>query len=136
MQGLNVTHSENGELMHSGAVRLPLTHIQPLSCTDPHLSCNWYRIAPGDRITLHMHTTKSELWFVVCGTGQATLAGETVDVQAGTSILTPPSTPHALRNTGNEALLLIGVAHPPSRPIPGTNRVVGTIELEQPGADS
>ena len=134
MKGLEVAYSRNGDVIHSGALRLPLTQIQPQSCVDPPLSCNWYSVGPGKRVTLHMHTTKSELWFIVSGKGQVTLATETIDVESGTSIMTPPNMPHALRNTGSDALVFVGVAHPPSRPILGTNRIAGTIELEQHGA--
>jgi mannose-6-phosphate isomerase-like protein (cupin superfamily) len=132
VSGLTQERFEHGDRLHAGAVRQPIVTIRPAGNTHPSMSCNWYSVAPGKRVSLHMHTAKSELWFVFSGEGIVTLDGERLPVNGGTSIYTPRETPHALENTGSVPLVFVGVAHPPSTVDPATGRVIGTIELEEP----
>lgn len=91
---------------------------------------NWYQVAPGDRVKLHKHLTKSELWFVVAGAGSLVLGDQSVEVGPGTAIQIPPDVPHALQNTGEDLLIFVSMASPPSQWQAGSDQSVGTIELE------
>ncbi|HEY7401691.1 MAG TPA: cupin domain-containing protein [Actinomycetota bacterium] len=61
------------------------------------------RIAPGDRIPLHSHTT-SEAVFVDRGEGLYTLGEETRAVGPGSVVFIPAGTPHGTLNSGRDAM--------------------------------
>jgi mannose-6-phosphate isomerase-like protein (cupin superfamily) len=118
-------------VLHKGAQRQAITKIRPAFLTEPTMSCNCYHVAPGERVSLHKHETKSELWFIISGSGVMTLGDETINVEPGMAILTPPNMPHALVNIGKEPIIFFDVAHPPSQRDPATGQNIGTIELEE-----
>ena len=60
------------------------------------------RIAPGDRIPLHVHRVNEVI--MAHGDGRYRLGDRVQDVQAGTVIFIPAGVPHEFANTGAEPL--------------------------------
>jgi len=66
-------------------------------------------VAPGRRLSYQTHALRSEHWFVVAGTGIATLDGQLISVEPGASVDVPVQSAHRIQNTGLESLVLIEV---------------------------
>lgn len=89
------------------------------------------RIAPGDRIPLHTHTT-SEVVMIVRGDGTYALGDETRTVRAGSVVFVPAGTPHGTLNTSSEAMHIraifpsqvLDITALERNPAPGTERDV------------
>ena len=64
---------------------------------------------PGCGIGYHTHEGKSELFYVISGTGQYSDNGETVTVTAGDVTVCPAGTGHSICNNGEEPLEVIAV---------------------------
>jgi mannose-6-phosphate isomerase-like protein (cupin superfamily) len=58
----------------------------------------------GGKTPPNRHQVAVELFFVLKGEGRATCDGKTVSIQAGDSILVPPSGVHVIENTGSTRL--------------------------------
>jgi len=56
----------------------------------------------------HQHT-QSELYFIISGSGEVTVNGETTPVTTGDAVLIPGDAEHVAVNTGNEPLRLLYV---------------------------
>ncbi len=69
-------------------------------------------IQPGQRTRLHRHRISEELYHVTRGAGRMTLAGETLDIAVGDTILIPPGAAHCVTATGSEALHLLCCCSP------------------------
>jgi mannose-6-phosphate isomerase-like protein (cupin superfamily) len=78
---------------------------------DPALVFRKRALHPGSGIGLHTQTV-DEVYYILSGTGELTLDGETHPVSAGTAILTRPGSSHRLRQTGPDDLVMI-IAYPP-----------------------
>jgi quercetin dioxygenase-like cupin family protein len=65
------------------------------------------RIAPGDRIPLHIH--RDDELVIVHGSGRYRLGDEERDVHDGAVVFIPAGTPHGITNTGSAALPIEGV---------------------------
>lgn len=92
------------------------------------------RIAPGDRIPLHVHRVNEVI--LVHGAGQYTLGDETRPVGDGAVVFIPAGMPHGLRNDGDAPLPLEAV-FPTTRGVdamPGTQSGAGN--RERPAAAS
>ncbi len=63
-------------------------------------------MAPGSAIPLHTHKVEEAI-MIISGTGEGRVGKEIVEVKPGISMLAPANTPHALRNTGSEALVAV-----------------------------
>jgi mannose-6-phosphate isomerase len=68
-------------------------------------------VAPKRRLSLQLHHFRSEHWFIVQGTGVATLGDEERALAAGDSIDVPVRTAHRIANTGDVDLVFIEVQH-------------------------
>lgn len=85
------------------------------------------RMAPGDRIPLHVHTIE-ELIIIDEGIAEVTLGQERRTVDAGAVIFIPAGVPHGTRNLGATALLmhavfpsnLLPIQYLERNPAPGT----------------
>ena len=58
-------------------------------------------LAPGMAVPRHTHTREDEVYFVLAGELQATVADEAFVLQPGDTLLAPRDIPHELRNSGN-----------------------------------
>jgi lysophospholipase L1-like esterase/mannose-6-phosphate isomerase-like protein (cupin superfamily) len=63
------------------------------------------KLHPGSAIGYHLHD-KDEIYYVLTGTGELTMNGETSMVGPGTAILTRPGDSHGLRQVGEEDLVI------------------------------
>jgi len=66
------------------------------------------RIAPGDRVPLHVHQV-DEAVFVQSGDVEVTVGEETRQLRAGATIFIAAGTAHGASNTGTEPCDLLGV---------------------------
>jgi len=85
------------------------------------------RMAPGDRIPLHVHTIE-ELIIIDEGCAEVTLDQERRTVGAGSVVFIPAGVPHGTRNLGADVLLmhavfpshLLSIQYLDRNPAPGT----------------
>jgi mannose-6-phosphate isomerase-like protein (cupin superfamily) len=68
---------------------------------------------PGWSSSPHSHEIEEEIWFVLSGTGLATVADDTINIEKDTSIYIPPGQPHQLVNNGSEQMRVLWVVSPP-----------------------
>ena len=66
----------------------------------------------GGKTPPNRHTFAVEMFFILKGQGQATCDGKTVSIQAGDSILVPPTGTHAIENTGSSRLYALCIMVP------------------------
>ncbi len=66
-------------------------------------------VHPGQRFSLQRHRKRDEHWFVVSGTGVATLDRDEVPLGPGGSLDVRRGSLHRLRNTGPDDLVFIEV---------------------------
>lgn len=66
----------------------------------------------GGKTPPNRHTFAVEMFFILKGEGQATCDGKTVSIQAGDSILVPPTGTHAIENTGSSRLYALCIMVP------------------------
>lgn len=64
-------------------------------------------VAPGASTRLHKHRRSEELYHVTRGSGLMTLNGRPIPLRAGDTLSIPAGTPHCIRNTGNEPLVIL-----------------------------
>lgn len=70
-------------------------------------------VRPGARTRRHRHRRTEELYHFLAGEGRMELGDQRFDVGPGDTVHIPPGTPHALHNTGTEALRLLCCSAPP-----------------------
>src|SRR5215831_12454918 len=58
-------------------------------------------LAPGMAVSRHTHTCEDEVYFVLAGELEVTVADETFVLQPGDTLLAPRDISHELRNSGN-----------------------------------
>lgn len=97
-------------VLHGGARRLPVRWVNIDG--SPPIPISRYSMAPGDVCTLHVHTGKTEIWVIVAGQGFARIGAERITVMEGDVVITPPTVPHELVNTGEEPLVFLNVVQP------------------------
>ena len=78
-----------------------------------NMSVTWLEVPAGVEQTLHSDEEAEQVYVVVRGRGQMTVAGDTGDVGEGDLILVPPATDHAIANNGDGELACISVQSPP-----------------------
>jgi len=66
-------------------------------------------VYPGKRFSLQRHRRRTEHWYIVQGTGEATRDNETVPVSPGMSVDIPCGARHRMKNTGDGTLVFIEV---------------------------
>jgi mannose-6-phosphate isomerase-like protein (cupin superfamily) len=78
-----------------------------------HMSVNWLEVPAGVEQTLHSDEEAEQVYVVVKGSGQMSVAGDTGEISVGDLVLVPPATDHAIANNGEEELACISVQSPP-----------------------
>ena len=63
-------------------------------------------VPAGGEIVAHKHDTREEIYYVLSGTGEATIDGETVIMKPGVAFWFPASCMHRITNPNQETLLL------------------------------
>ena len=71
--------------------------------------CAQLVLAPGAGIGLHEHTNEDEVFIIQQGEAMVTDEGKEIKLQAGDSILTGNGASHAIKNIGNDNLLITAV---------------------------
>ena len=67
---------------------------------------------PGQEHALHAHEGMDKVYQVIEGQGLFLLQGDDVPMQAGVLLVAPEGTPHGIRNTGTERLLVLAILAP------------------------
>ncbi len=68
-------------------------------------------VLPGKRLSYQRHARRSEHWFIVRGTGEVVLDGTPRALVAGDSVDIPAGTNHRIGNTGYAELVFVEVQH-------------------------
>lgn len=97
----------DSQVLHGGAERQPIRWRTEEKTLLAGLS--WYRVAPGEVCSMHVHTGKAETWLVVAGDGVARIGVRAFAVAAGDAMVTMPGTAHSLHNTGAAPLVFVNV---------------------------
>jgi len=71
---------------------------------------------PGQEHQPHAHEGQDKLYYVLAGSGLATVANDTYDVTAGDLVLAPAGLLHSMKNTGAENLVVLTILAPPPGP--------------------
>jgi mannose-6-phosphate isomerase len=66
-------------------------------------------VAPGQRLSLQMHHSRSEHWIVVEGTALVTVGDRDVTLRANEHIVIPAKTKHRVANPGDTKLVFVEV---------------------------
>ncbi len=66
-------------------------------------------VDPGMQLSYQRHQRRAEHWFFIAGQGLATLDGDKVEVQAGSTVDIAIRELHRILNTGSEELIFIEV---------------------------
>ena len=67
---------------------------------------------PGQEHALHAHEGMDKVYQVIEGQGLFLLEDDDVPMQAGVLLVAPAGTPHGIRNTGTERLLVLAILAP------------------------
>ena len=67
----------------------------------------YFEVEPGHRLGRHTDSPE-EILYIVAGTAEAEVGGETAIVSAGDLAVIPAMVPHALRNVGDETVKVVG----------------------------
>jgi len=89
--------------------------ISPSNSAASALSCAEATLAPGSRLREHYHLLAEEMYYILQGTGEVSIHGETCKVKMGDSVLIPPGQRHRITNpaTSSKTLVLLVVSTPP-----------------------
>ena len=72
-----------------------------------HTAVVYFEVAPGDRLGTHTDSAE-EILYIVSGEGEAELGDERGPVRAGDLAVIPAMVPHAVVNTGDVPLKVVG----------------------------
>lgn len=91
---MNLIHRPSGD--PARIVRLGPYALEPLLARDETAGASAYRvnIAPGETTAVSFHQVAEEFYFVLAGSGTATLNGEARTLNAGDFLRLPPGTTH------------------------------------------
>jgi mannose-6-phosphate isomerase-like protein (cupin superfamily) len=69
-------------------------------------------LPPGASDGLHRHAGVEEVYYVIHGTGEASVGNETASIKKGDAVPLQLNDPHAFRNTGTDDLefMILGIA--------------------------
>jgi mannose-6-phosphate isomerase-like protein (cupin superfamily) len=70
-------------------------------------------LEPGQATERHYHQATEEIYFVVKGSGEMEVDGDTRHVRPGDAVLIPPGVWHTLENNGTSELRILCCCAPP-----------------------
>jgi mannose-6-phosphate isomerase-like protein (cupin superfamily) len=73
------------------------------------------RIGPANATLLHRHHQSEEIYHVTAGEGVMYLGNERFPIKVGDSVCIPPGTPHRVKNTGTDDLVILCCCAPAYR---------------------
>jgi quercetin dioxygenase-like cupin family protein len=103
MKVLNVDEV-NGEKMGENALRRILVYSENLMLMHTEAE-------PGGPPFSHSHPHE-QLGFIIQGTSELTVGGETFTLRAGSSFLLEPNEVHEVRSVGDEKMIVLDIFHP------------------------
>ena len=77
--------------------------------TGPTFTTKQVQVKPGQRLSLQYHNHRSEHWIIVAGSGEATVGGDTIRIEAGRHVNIPSGVKHRIHNTGDTPLVFVEV---------------------------
>lgn len=78
-----------------------------------NMSVTWLEVPSGVEQTLHSDEQAEQVYVVVRGRGQMSVAGDTGEIVEGDLVLVPPATDHAISNTGDAEMACVSIQSPP-----------------------
>lgn len=66
-------------------------------------------VSPGHQLSYQRHQQRAEHWFVISGTGLATVNGHEIGITAGSTVDIAIKQLHRIKNTGTDELIFIEV---------------------------
>ncbi len=66
-------------------------------------------VSPGQQLSYQRHQKRAEHWFVISGSGIATVDGHEIGIQTGSTVDIAIKQLHRIKNTGNDELIFIEV---------------------------
>ncbi|CAI8893008.1 cupin domain-containing protein [Pseudomonas soli] len=97
----------DAQTAHEGQGTVLTSRVVP----SPEWGCNFIDLVallPEATIGMHEHTMEdSEIYIVISGDGEMTLADKVFKVEQGCVLINPPGGRHALRNIGRSLLKLV-----------------------------
>jgi len=86
----------------------PWGHFEVLSDAPDH-KVKRIVVEPGGILSLQRHKLRSEHWFIVSGSGIATVDGKEYPVRAGSAVDIPQEAAHRMENSSSTSLVVIEV---------------------------
>jgi len=77
--------------------------------TGPTFTTKQVQVKAGQRLSLQYHNHRSEHWVIVAGSGEATVGGDTIRIEAGRHVNIPSGVKHRIHNTGDTPLIFVEV---------------------------
>ena len=77
-----------------------------------HVMVGLNAFEPGQEHAVHTHEGMDKVYQVIEGQGVFLLEGDEVPMHAGVLLVAPEGTPHGIRNTGTERLLVLTILAP------------------------
>lgn len=77
-----------------------------------HLSVTWVEVSPGADQALRSHEEAEQVYVVVEGEGDVTVAGDSQRLGRGDLVMVPPATDHNLANPGEGSFALLSIQSP------------------------
>jgi mannose-6-phosphate isomerase-like protein (cupin superfamily) len=87
--------------------------LAPGQLGSENVAITWVEGEPGSEQPVHKHPNSEQVYVVVRGRGVMRVGNEEREVEAGTMVLVPPRTGHAIRNAGEEPLVFVSATSPP-----------------------
>lgn len=69
-------------------------------------------VPPGGATTEHIHRQSEEIYYILKGTAEMRVAGETASVGPGDAIVLPPGARHQIVNNGDSDLVFLCICVP------------------------
>jgi mannose-6-phosphate isomerase len=66
-------------------------------------------VEPGGILSLQRHKLRAEHWFIVSGSGKATVNGKECPVHTGSAVDIPQGATHRMENTSTDTLIIIEI---------------------------
>lgn len=101
---------EKRENMRKGSGTISIRHyFTKDEISAPCRLCAEMVVPPGGSVGAHEHSGEDEVYIIQKGTGVLSDDGKDVEVSAGDAILTGNGASHAIRNSGNEDLVVTAI---------------------------
>lgn len=86
--------------------------VDPVKTGDTGLCVLVQTLEPGAAIPVHRHEKAEQVFFVLSGRCRVSLAGQEMDIGAGTTVHVPKAVPHGVANIGEGLVALLETTSP------------------------